>query len=73
MVDVGGTKTGVIVDAVQEVLRMNRGAIEPPPPVVAGVDRSYVSGVGKRDGAKGMLIVLDIGRVLDESPVLAVN
>jgi purine-binding chemotaxis protein CheW len=72
VVDVGGAKTGVIVDAVQEVLRLNRGAIEPPPAVVGGVDRSYVSGVGKRDGAKGMLIVLDIGRVLDEALVLAV-
>jgi purine-binding chemotaxis protein CheW len=64
VVDVGSRKTGVIVDSVSEVLRISQDAIEPPPPVVAGVDASFVQGVGKLQGGQRMLIILDLARVL---------
>ena len=45
------------------------------PAVVAGVDRSFVRGVGKRDGSQRMLIVLDVRRVVDvqSAPALVVT
>lgn len=71
VVDVEGRKTGVIVDAVSEVLRLAAGAIEPPPPVVAGIDTSFVQGVGKLHGGQRMLIILDMAKVLSVDRVAA--
>ena len=64
VVDIDGHKTGVIVDAVSEVLRFSRDAIEPPPPIVQGVDASFVKGVGKLRGGERMLIILELDRVV---------
>ena len=64
VVDVGDRKTGVIVDSVSEVLRISGESIEPPPPVIEGVDASFVKGVGKLDGGQRMVIILDLDRVL---------
>ena len=45
--------------------------IEPPPPIVAGIDSAYISGVGKLEDRP--LILLDLGKVLsaEEKHVLA--
>lgn len=64
VVDVEGHKTGVIVDAVSEVMRLANDAIEPPPPVVAGIDASFVKGVGKLADGQHMLIILDLAQVI---------
>jgi purine-binding chemotaxis protein CheW len=62
VVDVGQL-TGVIVDTVQEVLDIDREQIDPPPPLGAGVDTSFVSGLGKvGDDVK---ILLNIDEVLE--------
>lgn len=54
---------GLLVDAVAEVLRMPRQAIDPPPDlVVAGVDSTYVRGVGKLEHR--LIILLDLERIL---------
>ncbi len=61
VVDVG-TLVGVIVDTVQEVLDIDEAQIDPPPPLGASVDTSFVMGMGKiKDDVK---ILLDIDKVL---------
>ncbi len=61
VVDVGEL-VGVIVDTVQEVLDVDESQIDPPPPLGAGVDTSFVMGMGKvREDVKTLL---DIERVL---------
>ncbi|MGD8450375.1 MAG: chemotaxis protein CheW [Phycisphaerae bacterium] len=61
VVDVG-TLVGVIVDTVQEVLDITDAQIDPPPPLGASVDTSFVLGMGKvKEDVK---ILLDIDRVL---------
>jgi len=62
VVDIG-TLTGIIVDTVQEVLDIDESQIDPPPPLGASVDTSFVLGMGKiKDDVK---ILLDIDKVLN--------
>lgn len=63
ILDIGGRVTGFIVDAVTEVLKIDREAIEPPPDiVVAGLESQYIQGVC--DIGDRLLILLDFNRIL---------
>ena len=62
VVDMDGRTIGLIVDAVSEVLRLPADTIEPPPPIVAGIDADYIRGVGKLEDR--LLILLDLNRIL---------
>lgn len=64
VVNVRGKTIGIIVDAVSEVLRINKDQIAPPPPTVAGLGRKYLTGLVKLD--KRLLILLDIERILGD-------
>lgn len=70
VVDFDNKVVGLVVDYVSEVLRLPASTIEPPPPMLAGIDSDYISGVGKLDDR--LLIMLAIARVLsqDESSEL---
>lgn len=62
VVSVRGRVVGLAVDAVEEVLRIPRRAIEPPPTVGAAAGVEYTQGVGRvRDR---LLILLDLPRLL---------
>jgi purine-binding chemotaxis protein CheW len=65
---------GFVVDAVSEVLRIPADTVEPAPPVVAGLDSDYISGVGKLQDR--LLIMLDLDRLLsseDMNKLAALN
>jgi purine-binding chemotaxis protein CheW len=62
VVEMGGTTVGIIVDAVSEVLRLSRADIEPPPPVVAGVESAYLRGIALWQGR--LVILLDLEKIL---------
>lgn len=53
---------GCQVDSVSEVLRLPSTMVDPPPAVVAGVDSTYILGVGRLSGR--LLILLDFNQVL---------
>lgn len=60
-----GTKTiGIVVDAVNEVLRVAQGQISPPPPTVAGLGREYLTGLVKLEDR--LLILLDVEKIFGE-------
>lgn len=59
---IGNVKTGMIVDAVSEVLTIPDDAVEPPPPMVTTVNSSYITGIAKV--ADRLVILLDLGKVL---------
>src|SRR3979490_2000828 len=42
VVEIGDQVVGIIVDSVSEVLRVSTATIEPPSPVVAGIDSEYL-------------------------------
>jgi purine-binding chemotaxis protein CheW len=65
VVNVSGNVTGMIVDAVSEVLRLAADTIEPPPELVGGVNSEYIKGVAKLDDR--LLIQLDPSMVVDIS------
>lgn len=62
VVNMDGRMVGLIVDSVSEVLRLPNDAIEPPPPVVAGIGSEYIKGLGKLEGR--LLILLDLSKIL---------
>ena len=63
VVDMGGKTIGVIVDAVNEVLRISRDQIAPPPQAVQGnAGDDYVTGLAKVNDR--LLILLDIEKIM---------
>jgi purine-binding chemotaxis protein CheW len=75
-VKVGGTKVGMIVDEVSEVLRVAEEDVEPPSPLVTTVDgdqgarNAFITGIAKVNGQQSesadgrLVILLDLAKVL---------
>ncbi|MFP4496736.1 MAG: chemotaxis protein CheW [Vulcanimicrobiota bacterium] len=59
-----GFITGIIVDSVSEVLQMDIDSIEPPPPVVSGIEASYIEGIGKMNNGERFIIILELNQIL---------
>lgn len=68
IVDINGHKTGLRVDAVNEVLRLPRQDIDPTPGIVTGEDSGkLMQGVCKLQGGKRMVVLLDVDEILNKS------
>ena len=65
IMELGGVKTGLLVDSVREVLNISTKDIAPPPASLStSIDRQYISGIGKVDGDKRMIVLLDVEKIL---------
>lgn len=66
IMDVVGTLTGFIVDAVSEVIRIHSSEIQPPPSMMlsGGVSQEFITGVYNH--AERLLIIMDIDRMFSE-------
>jgi purine-binding chemotaxis protein CheW len=53
------------------VLRIPASTVEPPPPVVAGLESDYISGVGKLHDR--LLILLDLDKLLSGEDMEALS
>lgn len=62
VVELGDRVVGFLVDSVSEVLRVPRGLVEPPPPIVGGIDAAYIEAVVKLEDR--LLILLDLRKLL---------
>ncbi|MCM0754474.1 chemotaxis protein CheW [Desulfovibrio aminophilus] len=62
VIEINQMIVGFVVDSVSEVLRIPANTVEPPPPVVSGLESEYISGVGKLQDR--LLILLDLNRLL---------
>ena len=71
VIEINNIIVGFVVDAVSEVLRIPAGTVEPPPPVVAGVESDYINGVGKLKDR--LLIMLDLDRILSSEDMDMLN
>jgi len=56
-----GEEVGILVDDITSAARISVPAIEPPPPVLKGVEAEYISGVGRMDDR--MMIIMNIEEI----------
>jgi len=67
IVDLGGVKTGLVVDSVRQVLHLAKKDIAPPPQAIgSGVEKQFISGIGKVDAGKRMIVLLDVEKILSQ-------
>lgn len=59
----GDLVVGLLVDSISQVLQLQDDRIEPPPAILSGLDRDFMTGVGRSDGR--MVVLLNIVNVLD--------
>lgn len=64
VVDVNGRVTGIVVDRVSEVLRVNVNDLEPAPAVIRNVEADYLDGVVKLNGGKRLIMALNLKKIL---------
>ena len=62
IVEVDGNTIGMVVDGVSEVLSIPADSIEPPPPMIHGIDAAYLRGISIIEGI--LTILLDLEKVL---------
>ena len=71
VIEINTMIVGFVVDSVSEVLRIPASTVEPPPPVVAGLESEYIGGVGKLEDR--LLILLDLDRLLSRADIEALG
>lgn len=69
IVEINGDHVGLVVDAVQEVLRIKQMSVEAPPQLAGGAD--YISGISRLDGS--LLILLDLTELAAEAAEVALE
>ena len=62
VVEVEGRLMGMIVDSASQVVRIPADQIDPPPPVLGGLAREFITGVGKFEDK--LVILLDVDAIL---------
>lgn len=70
VVETDGFVIGMVVDAVSEVLRISTNCVEPPSPIVAGVDSEYIRGIAKLENRLVILLQLDKVLTSEQKEVL---
>ena len=65
VVDINGEVIGLVVDSVNEVLRIANSIVEPPPNVTVESGADYITGVARLDDR--LLILLDMGRLVGDT------
>lgn len=70
-VDNETTVLGAMADAVQEVLELEPGQIEPPPRIGAKLDTQFIRGMGKHNDL--FIMILDIDRVFSMSELVELS
>jgi purine-binding chemotaxis protein CheW len=62
VVTLADTTVAMVVDSVEEVLRINEDIVEPPPTITVSVDSQFIRGIVKSD--QNLVILLDLLKVL---------
>jgi purine-binding chemotaxis protein CheW len=67
--EAAGTRVGLVVDGVSEVLMVSNEAVEPTPEVASGYDTSYLRGIAKL--GERLVILLDLAGLFGEADAAA--
>ncbi len=70
VVNVHEKTVGCVVDAVTQVIRIDRDLVQPPPLSVLAVNHQYLAGLARLEDR--LLIILDIDRLFDEPGLAAI-
>ena len=65
IINADGSKVGIVVDEVTEVLKVAQLSIQPPPPMATTIESAFISGIAKINGR--LVILLDLVKVLASS------
>jgi purine-binding chemotaxis protein CheW len=66
--EVGENQLGIIVDAVEDVMRVPKGSISPPPKTLSGSESSAINGISKLPDK--LIMMLDLEKVMNGVQVL---
>ena len=69
VVNIHDKTVGCVVDAVTQVMRINRDQIQPPPLGVLAVNHQYLAGLAKLDDR--LMIILDIDKLFEAEELAA--
>ncbi len=64
VINIKSRQVGFVVDEASQVIRLSEEDIEPAPELVAGVDKKYITGVGKLKDR--IVLLLNLEEVLSE-------
>jgi len=71
VLNVGNRTIGIVVDSVNEVLRVSQDQVSPAPPTVASLGNQYMTGLVRLD--EQLLILLDVDRLFGEEETAALD
>jgi purine-binding chemotaxis protein CheW len=71
LVEFGGERLGLVVDAVSEVMRVPETAIQPPPRYIRGLAAEYVRGMARLEGR--LVVLLEMDRILSSEERIALE
>lgn len=71
ILDVSGRIMGLVVDAVSDVITLNRESIKPRPHFSTGISTEFISGMGIKDDK--FVILLDVDRLLSDEELNMVD
>ncbi|HZW04231.1 MAG TPA: chemotaxis protein CheW [Anaerolineaceae bacterium] len=60
--NMNGMKVGIVVDAVNQVIRLPDDAVEPPPQMSVTINSTFIKSIAKVDGS--LIILIDLAKVL---------
>jgi purine-binding chemotaxis protein CheW len=72
LVEHGGERLGLVVDAVTEVLRVPETAVSAPPAYIRGLAAEFVRGIVRPDGGR-LIVLIDIERILSSQERIALE
>ena len=71
VVEVEERLMGMIVDSASQVVRIPSDQIDPPPPVLGGLSREFITGVGKLEDKLAILLNVDAILIAGEKAALS--
>ncbi len=69
--ELDGHQVGLVVDAANEVLKVNPELIEPPPNIFEQGELNYVTGVGKFSGK--LVILIDLAKIMQRGELRRIS
>jgi purine-binding chemotaxis protein CheW len=69
--ELDGHQVGLVVDAANEVIKVNPELIEPPPNIFEQGELNYVTGVGKLGGK--LVILIDLAKIMQRGELRRIS